>query len=1134
MNQLFRLLLLVLSITPNVAIAIDLDYYVYGGFDVTVNAFMRIALIFNDGQYIVMFFIAAVFGILFGGVISAGQKLLGGGGNDASIINFLILVLIGTALFKALIIPKGTVHIYDPVVNRYQAVGNVPDLIVLAAGITNKAERVLTEIVDNGSAHPRELQGQGIGLELMLNAFSGNVLGDEAYILKTMNAYVSDCLPIAETNANYNFDLKTLKSETTNIKNELAKLRNPSVFTVSYIRTKTGESVSCTEAWDSHLNVALNTANLYDEYVEQVCAKSGFAVSNPALRAAQMGRCKAIIDDAQDLLFDPLITSDYNKFMQDTMISKIIVSNLSDAPGTALRQLANQDIMTTGLASQMVSEDWLPAIKAVVFGVVLGMMPVLALFIVTPLVFKALHIMVGLLLWLALWGITDAIVHGIAMDQVISMSAGVIKKGMSLEALLMLPDHAAKGLAILGKAQSMGVLLATFIASVFFKISSYAFSQLGEKWQGDIERFGEKAGHDALNPVGRMEAMKRHLDAQAHMNTAGHLGIEGFAAANQQMIAAPYSQANSTYTGLRNAGMSHNQAIFTPGVHAGAESAGAMIAQQQYADAKYGGNLNDAALQQGANKAEIDISNVKGQHRAFQSMADKQGKSVIDTIDENAYVSQAKEVATHSNYAKDVQANNPDMDLTGAILKDTSAESLQSTSANRVSNERNEQKQKLAGTDRIGAAQKSALIDTAESHGKFIATKGDSTPYVEQAANVNEQGLAHNVSVARELAERGLTFANLGSMQGRQEGLSTVGENKGIDVAGEQAYIDGHHIDTAQRALRGETEIAKAEERNIPVIQQLSQKAVTDEAREQAETTTRQIQEKATGLSTDDLMTGRALAQNSGFTLSQKQTDPVLANLDLEDTATALALKNGGYADFKFAPDGSFVSARGYSGFSGESDNKYTMADGSTFDLTTHQESYGSISNVIENRHGKTNDEYKKMFSQMYHDPTTRDAVITQLAQERETTMGSSVTYQDMLGHSERIELSVGTPDLFKSISPVSGTATAAGYNEGTVSDQDTFNAHKLALDSIFERTLKESNDYMNVYSQKWPDTTSEQFQEVREAFASEKFAQYERDYTNTINEIAHNKLRGVSDQYDKHGKPDYSDVKIPEMKNIK
>ena len=141
------LVLIALLASPASAAALELDYYTYNGFAETVSAFQRLALIFNDNEYVYLIFIAVVLGIVFG-ALTAGVRALKAGGNGDT-LSWALMVFIGVALFKGLVIPKGTVHVYDPVRNAYQAVGNVPDLIILIAGGMNKAERVVVELVDN-------------------------------------------------------------------------------------------------------------------------------------------------------------------------------------------------------------------------------------------------------------------------------------------------------------------------------------------------------------------------------------------------------------------------------------------------------------------------------------------------------------------------------------------------------------------------------------------------------------------------------------------------------------------------------------------------------------------------------------------------------------------------------------------------------------------------------------------------------------------------------------------------------------------------------------------------------------------------------------------------------------------------
>ena len=76
----------VLFILSTSATALEMDYYSYGDSIGAINTFKRLALIFNDNEYIVIFAVFILLGIIFGGTISFGKKLMGndndGAGND--------------------------------------------------------------------------------------------------------------------------------------------------------------------------------------------------------------------------------------------------------------------------------------------------------------------------------------------------------------------------------------------------------------------------------------------------------------------------------------------------------------------------------------------------------------------------------------------------------------------------------------------------------------------------------------------------------------------------------------------------------------------------------------------------------------------------------------------------------------------------------------------------------------------------------------------------------------------------------------------------------------------------------------------------------------------------------------------
>jgi conjugal transfer mating pair stabilization protein TraG len=50
-------------------------------------------------------------------------------------------VFFGAILYLALFVPKGNITVYDPVLNRFQTIGQVPDAVVFTAGFLNKIER---------------------------------------------------------------------------------------------------------------------------------------------------------------------------------------------------------------------------------------------------------------------------------------------------------------------------------------------------------------------------------------------------------------------------------------------------------------------------------------------------------------------------------------------------------------------------------------------------------------------------------------------------------------------------------------------------------------------------------------------------------------------------------------------------------------------------------------------------------------------------------------------------------------------------------------------------------------------------------------------------------------------------------
>ncbi|MDA8160111.1 MAG: conjugal transfer protein TraG N-terminal domain-containing protein, partial [Desulfobacteraceae bacterium] len=128
--------------------ALDMEFYTYNGFGPVSQAFRKLALIFSDAGYLGLFFTATVLGIVFAAMaftvkMATGARLVP--------LVWAMPVFLGVLLYLGLFVPKGAITVYDPVLNRFDTIGGIPDGVVATAGILNKIERGLVEIIDTAA-----------------------------------------------------------------------------------------------------------------------------------------------------------------------------------------------------------------------------------------------------------------------------------------------------------------------------------------------------------------------------------------------------------------------------------------------------------------------------------------------------------------------------------------------------------------------------------------------------------------------------------------------------------------------------------------------------------------------------------------------------------------------------------------------------------------------------------------------------------------------------------------------------------------------------------------------------------------------------------------------------------------------
>ena len=499
------LVLLGILLLPDVAGAIELDYYTYNGFDETVAAFHRLALIISDNGFLVFVLIFAALGVTFAALKAGYDGFMGGQFNPTAL--FLPTIL-GVAVFKGLVLSTGTVHIYDPVRNAYEPVSDVPDFIVILSGLLSKIERGIVEVTDAAGATPYADAAGGITYSMIKAAMDTDL--NDRYLKKSIIEYYNYCGTRAlgqSTSGNWG---QNLMHNSEDLYDDFANWTNAVLSVVYYPPgNDQGEVRSCTNAWKG-ISTRLTTAATYDPYIDSICRTVGM---NPA-DAAQRTRCQALIAESS-AVFNVSAPA-----MIPYLRSIILAKGVSDATNSAdfsrgQRSLVDRQVMAEAFGVSEAMNSWVPRLRAYMTATVLGLIPMAFLFLVTPLFKNAIALMLGLFAWLALWGTCDAIAVQMAIDQAQDAFEQIRSQKLGVEAILQSPEAAVQGLGIFGKARLVALTLATALSAALFKFGGYAFAQLGQQWQGHLEQAGEAAGRQTLHPEAQAQMQRALVGASA-------------------------------------------------------------------------------------------------------------------------------------------------------------------------------------------------------------------------------------------------------------------------------------------------------------------------------------------------------------------------------------------------------------------------------------------------------------------------------------------------------------------------------------------------------------------------------------------------------------------------------------------
>jgi hypothetical protein len=510
------LLTLALVLLPGVASAsVSMQYICYDSFDETVAAFQRLALIVSDNVYLVLAMVLACGSMLMASGHFATEGIAGRQGSAQLLI---VQMFLGMMFFCGAVLPKGTIYVYDETLNKNQAVGGIPEIIVFFAGGLNVLEREMTRVVDTAAATPFTADIGSASYSVIFSAATSNQ-GD-ADLERTIGQYVMDCGLTSVDTGNNGASLNELLRSSTDLRDTLSEYTHPAWPTTYYPSgTPGGVPGTCADSWN-YLKGVLDNAGggQVADLRTRVCTQAGYDVTD----AAQSARCDSVTLEAAKLFGVAPATS--SVFLRNFVVSKGIQNMLLRPDFTpAQGMLVNRQMIAEGAGTTEALNEWVPRLRAMMLALVLGIIPIPLLFIITHLVKPAIGLVLGMFAFLALWGMSDAVAVQMARDAAATAFAVIQKQHMGFEALMLAPPAAVKSLALFGKYRMMAFGMATLISAALFKMSFHAFST-AEAAAGDIANKGGQAGQNTMTGEGLQRTLNEQMNSTS---AAGQLATVG-------------------------------------------------------------------------------------------------------------------------------------------------------------------------------------------------------------------------------------------------------------------------------------------------------------------------------------------------------------------------------------------------------------------------------------------------------------------------------------------------------------------------------------------------------------------------------------------------------------------------------
>jgi len=508
-------IVLIFLLFPYQVFADTWEYYTYGGYNAVVDAWRKVGLIFSDNAFKGLYFSAIVLGaiVLYFMVLA---RATFAGAARFNLASWAVPVLLGASIYVALIVPKDQIVVYDTVLNRGpETIGNIPKIMAMTAGLLNKIERGMIDIVRVSSSPVEDYTQNAGGTGFVILSQFGDPMtismaGVPMYVHQTAYQFIKDCLVFELGRNGTNLTAQDINSGKVDFVAAIKAAENSGVPTVYYdesgkeVDNQNGNPVTCYDAGEVLISYINNNINAI---VASTCAMSGYNIDVPQ----EWNACRNLVESTyvNGLSGATGGSGNLNLLAAQTFFANSLIQTLNSInPESSIKLMATKEAGSQYLGLAIHANTWLPVIKETLRTVAIAISPFVLLFAATPLAARALSFLLGIMIWVVTWSVIDAILHYSAVSQAISASkefSNVITNGTpGTMFFVLLPSYSTKVAAVFGAIRWAGLGLATVLTGVLIKFGGAALAMVAGSITGTAQSTGAAMGRmvtDITSPI---------------------------------------------------------------------------------------------------------------------------------------------------------------------------------------------------------------------------------------------------------------------------------------------------------------------------------------------------------------------------------------------------------------------------------------------------------------------------------------------------------------------------------------------------------------------------------------------------------------------------------------------------------